>query len=86
MKYVKQGCFTTKHFSLDETVTETEDVINIAKDIIKNISDVSDDTKKELKLALTNLSEAEEYLNYIRQKIKIALNFVPKETQEQEFL
>ena len=86
MKYVKQGSFTTKQFSLDETITETEDVINIAKDIIKNISDISDDIKKELKLALTNLNEAEEYLHYIRQKTEIALKFVPKETQEQEFL
>ena len=60
MKYVKQGSFTTRQFSIDETVTEVEDVISIAKDIIKNISDISDDAKKELKLAITNLNEAEE--------------------------
>ena len=86
MKYVKQGSFTTKQFSLDETITETEDVIGIAEHIIENISDISDDIKKELKLALTNLSEAEEYLNHIRKKTDIALKFVPKETQEKEYL
>lgn len=86
MKYVKQGSFTTQQFSIDETVTETEDVINIAKNIIKNISDVSDDIKKEIRLAITNLNEAEEYLNHIRKKTDIALKFVPKETQEKEYL
>ena len=86
MKYVKQGSFTTRQFSIDETVTEVEDVISIAKDIIKNISDISDDTKKELKLAITNLNEAEEYLDCIRKKTSIALKFVPKETQEKEYL
>ena len=86
MKYVKQGSFTTRQFSIDETVTEVEDVISIAKDIIKNISDISDDTKKELKLAITNLNEAEEYLDCIRKKTEIALKFVPKETQEKEYL
>ncbi|MBR4624228.1 MAG: hypothetical protein IKO56_01665 [Alphaproteobacteria bacterium] len=86
MKYVKQGSFTTRQFSIDETVTEVEDVISIAKDIIKNISDISDDAKKELKLAITNLNEAEEYLDCIRKKTEIALKFVPKETQEKEYL
>ena len=86
MKYVKQGSFTTRQFSIDETVTEVEDVISIAKDIIKNISDISDDAKKELKLAIINLNEAEEYLDCIRKKIEIALKFVPKETQEKEYL
>ena len=86
MKYVKQGSFTTRQFSIDETVTEVEDVISIAADIIKNISDISDDAKKELKLAITNLNEAEEYLDCIRKKTEIALKFVPKETQEKEYL
>ena len=86
MKYVKQGSFTTRQFSIDETVTEVEDVISIAKCIIENISDISDDTKKELKLAITNLNEAEEYLDCIRKKTEIALKFVPKETQEKEYL
>lgn len=86
MKYVKQGSFTTRQFSIDETVTEVEDVISIAKDIIKNISDISDDAKKELKLAITNLNEAEEYLDCIRKKTKIALKFVSKEIQEKEYL
>lgn len=86
MKYVKQGSFTTKQFSLDETITETEDVIGIAKHIIENISDISDDIKKEIRLAITNLNEAEEYLNHIRKKTEIALKFVPKETQEKEYL
>ena len=86
MKYVKQGSFTTRQFSIDETVTEVEDIISIAKDIIKNISDISDNTKKELKLAITNLNEAEEYLDCIRKKTEIALKFVPKEIQEKEYL
>ena len=86
MKYVKQGSFTTRQFSIDETVTEVEDTISIAKNIIKNISDISDNTKKELKLAITNLNEAEEYLDCIRKKTEIALKFVPKETQEKEYL
>ena len=86
MKYVKQGSFTTRQFSIDETITEVEDVISIAADIIKNISDISDDAKKELKLAITNLNEAEEYLDCIRKKTEIALKFVPKETQEKEYL
>ena len=35
MKYVKSGTFTTKQFSIEETITETRDVIGIAQDIIK---------------------------------------------------
>ena len=49
MKYVKSGTgiFTTEQFSIDETITEVDDVVAIAQNIIKNITDVSGDTKKE---------------------------------------
>ncbi|MBQ6736752.1 MAG: hypothetical protein IJQ90_04705 [Alphaproteobacteria bacterium] len=86
MKYVKPGPFTTKQFSIEETITETEDVIGIAKDVIKKIPNIPDNIKKELKLALTNLDNAEEYLRYIRKKTDIALQFVPEKIQEQEYL
>ena len=86
MKYVKSGKFTTKQFSIDETITETRDVVTIAKNVIKNISGVSLDAQKELKLAVTNLEQAEEYLLFIKSKTKTALKFVPKDVQEKEFL
>lgn len=83
MKYVKSGSFTTKQLSIDETITEISDVINIAKDIIQK---VKNDDSKELDLALTNLNQAVHYLEYIKEKTNIALKFVPKETQEKEYL
>ncbi len=87
MKYVKKpGFFTTNQFSIDETITETSDVITIAQDIIKNINNVSDDVKKELDLALNNLDQAIDYLDYISKKTEKALKFVPKDVQEKEFL
>lgn len=86
MKYVKSGKFTTKQFSIDETITETRDVVTIAKNVIKNISGVSLDVQKELKMAVTNLEQAEEYLSFIKSKTKTALKFVPKDVQEKEFL
>ena len=46
MKYTKSGQFTTDRFSIEETITETRDVITIAADIIKNIPDVPNDIKK----------------------------------------
>ena len=86
MKYVKSGTFTTKQFSIEETIGETDDVISIAKDIIKKITDVPNDVQKELNLAITNLDEATEYLEYIKRKTDIALKFVPQDVQEKEFL
>lgn len=86
MKYVKSGQFTTEQFSLEETITETGDVIAIAKDIIKNITDVSANTKKELEQVLNNLNQADGYLDHIRRKADIALKYVPADVQGKEFL
>lgn len=86
MKYVKSGTFTTKQFSIEETIVETDDVISIAKDIIKKITNVPSDIQEELNLAITNLDEATEYLGHIKRKTDIALKFVPQDVQEKEFL
>lgn len=88
MKYTKPGneTFTTKQMSIEETITEADDVIAIAQDIIKNITDVSVDTKKELDLALNNLNQATIYLEYLRRKTDIALKHVPVSVQEKEYL
>ncbi len=77
MKYVKSGTFTTKHFSIDETLMEIGDVVTIALDCIK---------KNDLKLAQTNLGEVENYITHIRRKVEIALKYVPADVQEKEFL
>jgi hypothetical protein len=86
MKYVKSGTFTTAQLSIVETITETCDVIAIATDIIKNISDVPNDAKKSLDLALQNLDQTTDYLDSIERKTEIALCFVPEDIQEKEFL
>ena len=77
MKYVKSGTFTTKQFSIDETLTEIDDCVRIALNCIKN---------DDLKLAQTNLKKLEDYLAHIRRKVKIALKYVPESVQEKEFL
>ena len=88
MKYVKSGTFTTEQLSIAETITETQDVILIAKEVIENIKNVSDDVKKDLELALAdnNLDQASDYLRHINRKSDIALTFVPTDIQEKEFL
>lgn len=86
MKYTKPGVFTTEQFSIEETITETEDVVQIAKDVIKNITGVSDDAKKEIQLAINNLDQAIDYLGHIRRKTDIALPFVPQDVQEKNCL
>ena len=86
MKYVKSGTFTTAQLSIVETITETRDVIAIATDIIKNISDVPNDAKKSLDLALQNLDQTTDYLDSIERKTEIALHFVPEDIQKKEFL
>ena len=86
MKYTKSGQFTTDRFSIEETITETRDVITIAADIIKNIPDVPNDIKKSLDFALNNLNQATGYLDHIQRKTDIALRFVPAEVQEKECL
>lgn len=87
MKYIKQPVpFSTNEFSIDETITEVNDVITIAIDTIKNINNVPNNTKQELDLALDNLNQAIDYLDYISKKTNIALRFVPQDIQEKEFL
>lgn len=77
MKYVKSGTFTTKHFSIDETLTEISDVVTIALHCIKN---------GDLKSAQTNLNQVEDYIKHIRSKVEVALKYVPADIQEKEFL
>lgn len=86
MKYVKQGVFTTEQFSIAETITETEDVVLIAKDVLEKITNVSGDIKKELDLAINNLNQATDYLKHIKRKSDIALEYVPTDIQEKEYL
>ena len=87
MKYVKSpGAFSTSQFSISETVAEVDDVVSIAKDIIQKIDNVPDDVKQELKLALTNLDQATNYLSHIKRKIDIVLQYVPLDVQEKECL
>lgn len=77
MKYVKSGTFTTKQFSIDETLTEISDVVAIAQTCIKN---------GDLKLAQENLAQVEKYIEHIRSKVEIALKHVPADVMEKEFL
>ena len=86
MKYVKSGDFKTNQFSIEETITEADDVVSIAKDIIEKQTDVPDAVKKELDLAIRNLNQATDYLKYIRRKTDIALKYVPTKVQEKEYL
>jgi hypothetical protein len=83
MKYVKQGSFTTEQLSIAETITETQDVILIAKDVL---SKISGDFQKEIDLAIKNLNQATDYLKHIKRKTDIALTFVPPDVQEKECL
>lgn len=86
MKYVKSGTFTTQQLSIAETITETKDVVLIAKGVLENINNVSDDVKKELNTAIVNLNQAVDYLEHIKRKSEVALTFVPSDVQEKEFL
>ena len=83
MKYVKQGNFTTEQLSIAETITETQDVILIAKDVL---SKISGDFQKEIDLAMNNLDQATNYLKHIKHKTDIVLTFVPEDVQEKECL
>lgn len=77
MKYIKSGTFTTRQFSIDETLTEIDDVVTIALDCIKN---------GNLKLAQTNLKQVASYVAHIQHKVKNALKYVPESVQKKEFL
>ena len=79
MKYTKDsGTFTTKEFSLDETIQETMDVIDIAIAVLKADGNID--------LAIINLKQAQTDLEHIRRKTKIALQYVPQNVQEKEYL
>lgn len=56
-------------FTLDELPQELLDVINIARDIIKNIDNVSADVANKLKLVIINLDAAEKYATRIRDEM-----------------
>lgn len=86
MKYVKSGNFTTKQLSISETIIETSDVINIAKDIIQKLISEQNNKSQDLILVLNNLNQATSYLKFIEDKTSITLNFVPADIQEKEFL
>lgn len=83
MKYVQSGTFSTEQLSIAETITETQDVILIAKDVL---SKISGDFQKEIDLAIKNLNQATDYLKHIKRKTDIALTFVPEDVQEKECL
>lgn len=85
MKYVIHGSFSTQQMSIDETITELDDVIAIAVNILSSL-DVPENAGKEVKTALINLKEAKSYIPFIRQKVKIAMKHVPADIQEQEYL
>ena len=78
MKYTKGlGTFTTEQESIDETLTEIEDVIEIAR---------IETGKGNKDLAITNLDEALESLKIVRRKVEIALQHVPEDVQQKNFL
>ncbi len=85
MKYVHQGSFPTQQMSIDETITELDDVIAIAVNILSSL-DAPENVAKEVETALLNLKEAERYIPYIRQKVEIAMKSVPIDIQEQQYL
>ena len=85
MKYVSQGRFSTQQLSIDETITELEDVIAITMNILRTL-DVPENISKEYGVALLNLKEAESYIPYIRKKVEIAMKYVPEDIQKQEYL
>lgn len=76
MKYTKGRTFTTQEMSMLETLQELEDVVQIAKTTCLGENDA----------AYKNLDEAELYISHLCKKIKIALEHVPKNIQEKEFL
>ena len=82
MKWTKGGTFTTEEFSTDETIQEVMDVVGIAKIVTQGLSIDS----KDIKYIITNLEEAEYYLQYIRKKVGKALKYVPEDVQEKEHL
>ncbi len=78
MKYTKGfGTFTTEQMSILETLQEIKDVVTIAK---------IEAPKGNVKLAITNLDAALDYIGHVRRKVEIALRHVPESVQEKYFL
>ena len=90
MKYVKDGVeCETQELSMLETLRELADVVHIAKMMCRGIhkdGGMPDSARDDAKYAHTNLDEAEEYISFLRKKIKIALEHVPTDMQKQEYL
>ncbi len=57
-------------FTLAELPQELLDVIDIARDIIKNIDNMPDDVANKLKLVIINLDAAKKYAVRIRDETK----------------
>ena len=89
MKYTNSEKFTTQELSILETLQELEDVVHIAKMMCRSIykdGSAPDSARGDAESAYKNLAEAEHYIPYLRKKIKIALEHVPTEIQEKEYL
>lgn len=89
MKYTDNNTFTTQELSILETLQELEDVVHIAKMMCRGIhkdGGMPDSARGDAESAYKNLDEAEHYIPYLRKKIKIALEHVPTEIQEKEYL
>ena len=89
MKYTKSGNFTTQELSILETLQELEDAVHIAKTMCRGIykdGSMPDSVRGDAESAYKNLDEAESYIPYLRKKIKIALEHVPTNIQQKEYL
>ena len=87
MKYVSDGPFDTKQLSIDETITEISDTVEIARITANNLrGNAAADVQKELDLIITNLNAAQDCLSLVRDKACIALKFVPSDVQKKEYL
>ena len=85
MKYVSGGPFDSKQLSIDETITEISDTVEIARITANNLRG-NGTAEKELDLIITNLDAAQDYLSLVRRKVDIALKIVPNDVQKKEYL
>ena len=83
MKYVSSGKFTNEQLSISETITEISDCVNIVKDVVNKLSAISDSDRN---LLISNLSEIQSYFPLIKHKVDVALEYVPNDVQEKEYL
>ena len=90
MKYVKDGVeCETQELSMLETLQELEDVVHIAKMMCRGIhkdGGMPDSARGDAENAYNNLDETEEYISFLRKKIKIALKHVTENIQKQDYL